>query len=72
MVRMDMLNARNELGSCHIYRDSNGLYPDFHALRSEVVDGLLVCATERGYRKPKNANGSRARCFYEYLVRTAK
>lgn len=43
----------------------------FHALRSEEVEALLAHADRRGYRKPRNANGSRARYFHAYLVRLA-
>lgn len=42
---------------------------DFHALNSETVDRIIAAADERKYRKPKNANGSRARYFYAYLNR---
>lgn len=44
---------------------------DFHALPSSVVDRVLAAADFRRYRKPKNANGSRGRCFFEYVARTA-
>lgn len=44
---------------------------DFHALRSEQVEGLLHWAKAYGYRKPKNANGSKARCFFTMLQRYA-
>lgn len=46
--------------------------PDFHSLDSGKVEALLMLADERKYRKPKNANGSRARSFYGYVTRTAK
>ncbi len=42
---------------------------DFHALRSSEVDGVIAAADSRGYRKPRNANGSRARYFHAYLRR---
>ena len=42
---------------------------DFHALRSGQVDRLLAEADAVGYRKPKNASGSRARYFHAYLIR---
>jgi hypothetical protein len=45
---------------------------DFHTLRSEQVDKLLVAADRVGYRKPKNANGSRARYFFAQLQRRAQ
>lgn len=44
---------------------------DFHALRSLQVAALLVEADAAGYRAPRNANGSRGRCFHAYLVRLA-
>jgi len=44
---------------------------DFHALPSAVVDALIAEADAYGYRKPRNANGSRARYFHAYLSRTA-
>jgi hypothetical protein len=45
---------------------------DFHALRSSQVDTLLTAADHYKYRKPKNANGSRARYFHAYLRRVCK
>jgi hypothetical protein len=45
---------------------------DFHTLPSWAVDRLLKYADTwkpGGYRKPKNANGSRARYFHQYLLR---
>jgi hypothetical protein len=44
---------------------------DFHALRSSQVDQIIHAANARNYRAPKNANGSRARCFHAYLIRAA-
>lgn len=46
--------------------------PDFFTLPSEQVAQVLMEADAVKYRKPKNANGSRARYFYEYLTRTAR
>ena len=46
--------------------------PDFHSLPSDQVAQVLREADAVKYRKPKNANGSRARYFYEYLARTAR
>jgi len=45
---------------------------DYHALNSDVVHRILELATELKYRVPANANGSKARYFHAYLVRTAK
>ena len=44
---------------------------DFHALPSSLVAEINYAADARGYRKPKNANGSRARYFHAYLMRAA-
>jgi hypothetical protein len=43
---------------------------DFFSLRQSEVAALLAWADMRGYRAPKNANGSRARYWHAYLVRT--
>jgi hypothetical protein len=53
------------------YRHGFPLSVDFHTLRSEQVDKVLAAADERKYRKPTNANGSRARYFHAYLSRAA-
>lgn len=42
---------------------------DFHWLNSAYVELVIQAAKRHGYRKPKNANGSLARCFYEYCNR---
>ena len=42
---------------------------NFYALRSDVVGRVLELADIVKYRKPKNANGSRGRYFYERLNR---
>lgn len=47
------------------------LAANFHELGSAVVCRILEAAVYWGYRKPKNANGSRARYFYAYLSRAA-
>lgn len=44
---------------------------DFHALPSASVDKLLICARNRRYQKPANANGSKARYFHDLLQRHA-
>lgn len=45
---------------------------DFHTLRTSEVESVLNAADAHGYRKPKSANGSRARGFYEYLMRSQR
>lgn len=48
-----------------------GIRPDldFHELSTSAVDALLRQADARKYRKPKNANGSRARYFHARVMR---
>ena len=45
---------------------------DFHELSSTKVDELLKAADHYGYRKPKNANGSRGRYFFSRLQRMCR
>ena len=61
---MDPQTARTILRNCR----AEG---DFHALGTEAVDRLLSHADAMNYRKPPNANGSRARYFHAYLQRVA-
>jgi len=42
---------------------------DYHTLPSATVEDIVEAAKAHRYRKPKNANGSTARCFYEYANR---
>lgn len=58
--------AREILQHCHI-----SLGDDCDTLSSSIVDQLLEQADLHKYRKPKNANGSRARYFRAYLQRRA-
>jgi hypothetical protein len=44
---------------------------DFHILSSDQVSGLLGEADRVRYRRPPNANGSRARYFHDRLQRHA-
>ena len=48
------------------------LTADFHTLDSGTVLQLADVAKAVGYRKPRNANGSTARYFFEYLTRGRK
>lgn len=45
---------------------------DFHTLRLDTVERLIEFADDYGYRKPRNANGSRARYWHDYLQRVAR
>lgn len=55
------------------YWIARGINPqsDFHTLSSSQVDIILDSAKECRYRKPKNANGSRARYFFCAVQRKA-
>lgn len=44
---------------------------DYHTLTSSQVDRVLEEADRIKYRKPPNANGSRARYFHDLLQRRA-
>lgn len=61
-----LTSASELLQSCGIQIGAN-----FHALKSEQVDALLELAKFYRYRKPKNATGSRARCYHARLQRLA-
>jgi hypothetical protein len=67
MARLTRSEARDILQRCKVAIGS-----DFHRLDSETVERLLSEADARGYRKPKNANGSRGRYFHAYVDRTAE
>jgi hypothetical protein len=42
---------------------------DWHAMSSGSKDAVLRAADSRNYKAPKNANGSRGRCFAQYIRR---
>lgn len=50
---------------------SIGAAPSHHTLNPAQVDQLLDEARRVRYQKPKNANGSRGRYFYQKLQREA-
>ena len=58
--------------ACEILSRAGGRGQDFHALYSRQVDVILEAADRVGYRKPKNANGSRSRYFHAYLERLCR
>jgi hypothetical protein len=45
---------------------------DFHTLNASNVIDILEFADKAKYRKPKNANGSRARYYFNLLQRRAR
>lgn len=63
---MDRGTAWDVLQRAQIPKGTN-----FFKLNSDQVDGLLDCADMYKYRKPKNANGSRARYFHAMVERAA-
>lgn len=65
-MSMPPSEARDILHQCQI-----ALGTDYFTLSSNEVDRVLRHADLIGYRKPRNANGSRARYFHELLQRRA-
>lgn len=64
--RMTHEQARYILAECQCL--DRALYPhNFYTLTSRTIENLLDHASINNYRKPKLANGSRARYFYSYL-----
>lgn len=59
--------ARQILRNCAI-----PIGADFHTLPSGKVFSLLCWMDSCGYRKPRNANGSRGRYFHDMMQRRAK
>ena len=66
MPRMTRETAEGILTRCHLTAT-----PDFFTLSTGDVYSLLAEADAVKYRKPKGANGSRARYFYAYVLRAA-
>lgn len=44
-------------------------FEDFHAMSSGSKEAVIRAADSRGYKAPKNANGSRGRYFAAYVRR---
>ena len=66
MARLSQAEARGLAA-----RHGIALGCDFHTLPNHEVLRILEVAKARGYRQPRNANGSRARYFHAYLKRAA-
>jgi hypothetical protein len=64
MSRLTGYDATNILGLVGIPRGT-----DFYTLSASQVCALVDQADLYGYRKPRNANGSRGRYFYAFLQR---
>lgn len=61
---IDLDTAKTAFNAAGISLDA-----DFHTLASSQVDVIVDLAKRAGYRKPKNANGSTGRYYFEALVR---
>lgn len=70
MARLTIRDARSRLGAVQTVAQCDP-YASFHALPSAAVEALLRLADADGYRKPRNANGSRARYYHARLIRAA-
>jgi hypothetical protein len=66
MPRMTRKTAEGILTRCHLSET-----PNFFTLSDNDKEDLLREADAVKYRKPKSANGSRARYFYAYVLRAA-
>ena len=64
IVAIDYHSASGALNSAGIDIEAN-----FFTLTSYQIGVLLELANVQGYRKPKNANGSRARYYFAGLQR---
>ena len=63
------MSHNKDLARQHLRNHGVPLGEDFHRLPSETVERISEAARAHRYQKPKNANGSTARCFYEYANR---
>lgn len=73
MAKTDLIRSHRINDARMILRDCGvALGADYHALSSDVVDSLATWADKQGYRKPRNANGSRARYYHAMLQRRAR
>ena len=63
-VQAERTNARAVLSLCNI-----SIGQDFYTLRPTQIECLILQADLVRYRKPRNANGSRARYFHDMLQR---
>jgi hypothetical protein len=64
---IDLDTALNAFNTSGIKIDA-----DFHTLTSTQVEIIVDLAKRAGYRKPKNANGSTGRSYFEALVRAKR
>lgn len=73
MPRMTKDDAVQVLSNLRRYTPERSVVvsTDFHTLSWDQLDAVLEAADKYHYRKPTNANGSRARYFFAYLCRAA-
>jgi hypothetical protein len=65
-----MARRRHPVDACSILNQL-GIRPEtnFFTVPTSKIGALLEVADAVGYRKPRNANGSRGRYFFAYLKR---
>lgn len=63
----ERVNAREFISSINAH-----VGQDYHTLSGEQVDAILKEVRRVRYQKPRNANGSTARYYYERLQRHAR
>lgn len=64
---MALMCPLDAIDLCERYQIPRGR--DFHTLDSSAVESVIAAADCVKYRKSKAAPGSRARMFYQYLMR---
>lgn len=72
MPRNEIKRRRGETARQTLARLGIDARADFFTLSSDEKERLVHEADVAGYRKPRNANGSRARYFHAKLVRESK
>lgn len=68
--RMKMVNLSAARGVLNT--EGISLKENFHTLRPSQVEAIVQLAKESGYRKPRNANGSTGRYYFQALARKAR
>lgn len=67
-----LTNAEKEMARAILRNCAIEIGADFHTLNSSTVESLLAWAVHADYRKPQQANGSRAQYYHAMLQRRAK
>lgn len=63
------MKADKTIIKAHLSAQGVDFTEDFHVLSSSKVELLVAAAKVCKYRKPANANGSLARCFFYHLAK---